>query len=45
MDTQNQNFKMRLGIFVIVGVLILFLGIFVIGKQKKPVQSGFRVNS
>src|SRR6187402_336270 len=34
MDAQNPKFKIRLGLFVIVGVGLFILGIFIIGKQK-----------
>ena len=34
MNTQSQSFKIRLGLFVTVGLILFFLAIFVIGKQK-----------
>lgn len=34
MDTHNPKFKVRLGIFIITGIALFVLGIFIIGKQK-----------
>lgn len=34
MNTQSPKFKVRLGIFISVGLVLFFLAIFVIGKQK-----------
>ncbi|HNP34166.1 MAG TPA: MlaD family protein [Flavobacterium sp.] len=34
METHTSAFKFRLGIFVITGILLFVLGIFIIGKQK-----------
>lgn len=34
METQSNNFKVRLGLFIIVGIILFFLTIFIIGKQK-----------
>lgn len=34
MNTQSQTFKVRLGIFIIIGLGLFVLAIFVIGKQK-----------
>ncbi|MGV3696661.1 MlaD family protein [Flavobacterium sp.] len=34
METHSPQFKFRLGLFVIIGIAIFVLGIFIIGKQK-----------
>ena len=33
MDTHNQKFKVRLGLFIFVGLGIFVIAIFIIGKQ------------
>ena len=34
METKNQGFKIRLGLFIIAGLTLFLLAIFIIGKQK-----------
>lgn len=34
METKSNNYKVRLGLFILVGIILFFLAIFVIGKQK-----------
>ncbi|MGK4568646.1 MlaD family protein [Flavobacterium sp. 3HN19-14] len=45
MDAQNSKFKVRLGLFVIVGVGLFILGIFIIGKQKNMFDPVFTLTA
>jgi len=45
MDTHTQKFKVRLGLFIIGGLTIFTLAIFVIGKQKNLFNPVFRVSA
>ncbi|MDI1255800.1 MAG: MlaD family protein [Flavobacterium sp.] len=45
MDAQNPKFKVRLGLFVIAGVTLFVLGIFIIGKQKNMFDPVFTLTS
>jgi len=45
METYTQKFKVRLGLFVAVGLAIFVLAIFIIGKQKNLFNPVFTVNS
>ena len=45
METRNLKFKIRLGLFVAIGLLLLTLGIFIIGKQKNTFSSVLRLLS
>lgn len=45
METQSNNFKVRLGLFIIVGIILFFLAIFIIGKQKNLFDPVFKVTS
>ncbi len=45
MDTHSTKFKVRLGLFVSGGFLILFIGIFLIGKQKNLFNPVFKLTT
>jgi phospholipid/cholesterol/gamma-HCH transport system substrate-binding protein len=45
MDTYTQKFKIRLGLFVAVGLAIFVLAIFIIGKQKNLFNPVFKLTS
>jgi phospholipid/cholesterol/gamma-HCH transport system substrate-binding protein len=45
MDTYTQKFKIRLGLFVAVGVSVFVLAIFIIGKQKNLFNPVFTINT
>ena len=45
MDTHTKKFKLRLGLFITVGLVIFFLAIFVIGKQKNLFDPVFKVTA
>lgn len=45
METQNANFKVRLGLFIIVGIILFFLAIFIIGKQKNLFDPVFKLKA
>lgn len=45
MDTYTQKFKIRLGLFVAVGLAIFVLAIFIIGKQKNLFNPVFTINT
>jgi phospholipid/cholesterol/gamma-HCH transport system substrate-binding protein len=45
MDTYTQKFKIRLGLFVFLGLAIFILAIFIIGKQKNLFNPVFRLTS
>lgn len=45
MDTQSNKFKLRLGLFVLTGIALFFIGIFVIGKQKNLFDPVFKLRT
>jgi phospholipid/cholesterol/gamma-HCH transport system substrate-binding protein len=45
MNTQSQSFKVRLGLFVTIGLALFILAIFVIGKQKNLFDPVFTLNT
>ncbi len=45
MDMHKEKFKIRLGFFVLTGLLIFVLAIFIIGKQKNLFDPVFRVKA
>lgn len=45
METHTQKFKIRLGLFVLGGVTLFILGIFIIGKQKNLFNPVFKLTS
>lgn len=45
METHSSNYKVRLGLFVIVGIVIFVLGIFIIGKQKNLFNPVFKLTA
>ncbi len=45
MENHTANFKIRLGLFVIVGIALFVLGIFIIGKQKNLFNPVFTLSS
>ena len=45
METHNQKFKVRLGLFVAGGLTIFILAIFIIGKQKNLFNPVFKLTS
>jgi len=45
MNTQSQSFKVRLGLFVTVGLALFILAIFVIGKQKNLFDPVFTIHT
>ena len=45
METHTQKFKIRLGLFVIGGLTLFVLAIFIIGKQKNLFNPVFRLTS
>jgi phospholipid/cholesterol/gamma-HCH transport system substrate-binding protein len=45
MNTGSQNFKVRLGFFVVIGLGIFVLAIFLIGKQTNMFDPVFRLNT
>lgn len=45
MDTTTNKFKLRLGIFVLTGIVIFFAAIFLIGKQKNLFNPVFKVRA
>lgn len=45
MDTRTQNFKVKLGLFIVVGLIIFVIAIFFIGKQKNLFDPVFKVSS
>lgn len=45
MDTQNQKFKIRLGLFIAGGLAIFVIAIFIIGKQKHLFNPVFKLTS
>lgn len=45
METQSANFKVRLGFFIIVGIILFFLAIFIIGKQRNLFDPVFQLSA
>ena len=45
METKSNKFKIRLGIFIIVGLALFTLAIFIIGKQKNLFNPVFKVTA
>lgn len=45
MKTTNNNYKIRLGIFVSLGIVLLFIIIFFIGSNQNLFSSKFKINS
>ena len=45
MDTQSQNFKIRLGLFVVIGLALFIGAVFIIGKQKNMFNPVFRLTT
>lgn len=45
MDTQSQKFKVRLGLFIAGGLLLFFVAIFIIGKQKNLFNPIFTITT
>ena len=45
MEAKTQNFKVRLGIFIAVGLVLFVLAIFIIGKQKNMFDPVFKLTT
>lgn len=45
MDKHTQKFKVRLGLFILIGLVILVIAIFFIGKQKNLFSPVFKVSA
>lgn len=45
MNTQNEKFKLKLGLFIVGGLVLFILGIFIIGKQKNLFDPVFSVTT
>jgi phospholipid/cholesterol/gamma-HCH transport system substrate-binding protein len=45
METHNQNFKVRLGLFIAGGLALFVIAIFIIGKQKNLFDPVFKLNA
>jgi phospholipid/cholesterol/gamma-HCH transport system substrate-binding protein len=45
MEATNNNYKVRLGLFIIVGIVLFFMAIFIIGKQKNLFDPVFTLSS
>jgi len=45
MDTQTEKFKVRLGLFIIGGLALFVLAIFIIGKQQNLFNPVFKLNA
>lgn len=45
MDTHSQKFKIRLGLFIIVGLAIFVIAIFIIGKQQNLFNPVFKLTT
>lgn len=45
METQTPQFKFRLGLFIIIGIGLFVLGIFIIGKQKNLFNPVFKLRT
>jgi phospholipid/cholesterol/gamma-HCH transport system substrate-binding protein len=45
MEAHSQKFKVRLGLFVIIGIALFVLAIFIIGKQKNLFSPVYKISS
>lgn len=45
MDTPTSKFKIRLGLFITIGLLLFIMAIFIIGKQKHVFDPVFRITT
>lgn len=45
METHSQKFKIRLGIFITVGLALFFIAIFIIGKQKNMFNPVYKLST
>ncbi len=45
MNTNTEKFKIRLGLFILIGLFIFAIGIFIIGKQKHLFDPVFRIST
>lgn len=45
METHSQKFKIRLGLFITGGIILFFLAIFIIGRQKNLFNPVYRLNA
>lgn len=45
MESKSEGFKVRLGIFITVGLVLFLLGIFIIGKQKNLFDPVFKLST
>lgn len=45
METQSSNYKVRLGLFIMIGIVLFVAGIFIIGKQKNLFDPVFKISS
>lgn len=45
MDNYSQKFKIRLGLFILIGLSLFILAIFIIGKQRNLFNPVFKINS
>jgi phospholipid/cholesterol/gamma-HCH transport system substrate-binding protein len=45
METNNSAFKLKLGIFISIGLALLIIGIFIIGKQKNLFNPVFKIKA
>ncbi len=45
METHSSNYKVRLGLFVMIGISLFVLGIFIIGKQKNLFNPVFKLTA
>jgi len=45
MDNHSQNFKIRLGLFVVAGLALFVIAIFIIGKQKNLFNPVFKLST
>jgi phospholipid/cholesterol/gamma-HCH transport system substrate-binding protein len=45
METHSNSYKVRLGLFIIIGIVLFVLGIFIIGKQKNLFNPVFKLSA
>jgi len=45
MDTQSQKFKIRLGLFIAVGIALFVIAVFLIGKQQNLFDPVFKLTT
>ena len=45
MDTHTQRFKVRLGLFILGGLTLFVMAIFIIGKQKNLFNPVFKLHA